>query len=120
MTLHAREGDDVELPCPMDVSYFDQLNILWRRNIFGQIIGIPEPVNEDYSVTLSNVSVLSSGVYFCTARSKILTEGSSSLTGPQVNLIVQRKHGKCLSIHQFIYKFIHLFSCCSTHLFILH
>ena len=83
----------------MDVSYFDQLNILWTRNIFGEIMQIPESINEDYSVTLSNVTVLSSGVYLCTARSNILSGGSSSSTGPQVNLVVQRKHGKCLTIH---------------------
>ena len=102
----------------MDVSYFDQLNILWTRNIFGQIKQIPEPVNEDYSVTLSNVTVLSSGVYLCTARSKILSGGSSSLTGPQVNLVVRRKHGKCLTIHPFIHIFIYLlkpFICQSSH-----
>ena len=90
----------------MDVSYFDQLNILWRKNIFGQFTQIPEPVNEDYSVTLSNVTVSRSGVYFCTARSKILSGGSSSLTGPQVKLIVQKKHGKCLTIHPFFHIFI--------------
>ena len=99
----------------MDVSYFDQLNILWRRNIFGQIIGIPESVNEDYSVTLSNVTVLSSGVYLCTARSKMLSGSSSSLTGPQVNLIIQRKHRKCLTIHSHIHLSIKLFICQSTH-----
>ena len=114
ITLYAREGDNVKLPCPMDVSYFDQLNILWKINIFGQITQIPEPVNEDYSVTLSNVTVLRSGVYFCTARSKILSGGSSSLTGHQVNLIVQRKHGKCLTIHPFIYKSICLSSYCPS------
>lgn len=88
------EGENVTLPCPLSVSSLNGFNVDWFRNFNGQHSRIFNgEINEyDYSITINQAT---SGTYYCRATTTKLNDGHFSvLSGPQIDLLVQRRHGQ--------------------------
>lgn len=96
INLQSTERDDISLPCPLSVSSLEALSIMWFRNLNGEPRQIFGNISEDdYSIVLSNLTVLNSGHYYCrTASTELNDRRYSILTGPMINLSVRRRHGK--------------------------
>lgn len=88
----ASVGDDVTLLCPVQVSALNQFTVTWMR-----INQAPEtlqlPINDDYSLTLPNVTTSDSGNYFCRVSANELPDFLlSTVIGYTIDLRVTIPH----------------------------
>ena len=76
-----------------------------------EMVSIPSS-DEDYSLTLTNITFQDAGIYFCTVTSLELQGLDRSLNGFNVELLVNQRHSESLSNTIIDYTVYYLRSAC--------